>query len=99
MFFTSCTCLQFLFIFFEPILFYLARLSARHLPFHFHLLGFIRLKSIGDITLLGGPRWFRSGEFLDVSVGIGRLQSCRLVGPNLFEIQVLDDIGCTTSGQ
>jgi len=52
------------------------------------------LQLLGDVGLLRGHWWRWRGELLDDALGVGGLDGCRLVGLELLEVEVLDDIRC-----
>lgn len=54
----------------------------------------ILLKRAGKVGLLGGGGGLGEVESLDVALGVGVLDRGRLVGLELLEVELLDEIGC-----
>lgn len=57
-------------------------------------LGFVCRKFACNVGLLGGSGCLGDGEVLDLALGIGSLDGGGLVGLELAEVKVLDQIGC-----
>lgn len=53
----------------------------------------VLLQVAGEIGLFGGGRGFGHGEGLDLALGIGLLDNGGLVGLELLQVEVLDEIG------
>lgn len=64
------------------------------LTLNLDLLGLVCAELAGDVGLLGGSRGLGKRELLDLAFGVGSLNGGRLVGLELAEVEVLDEIGC-----
>lgn len=84
--------LLFLLLLLKPIMLLLRRCSALRLALNVHATGLIRLQLARDVPLLGGFRRGRGRPLLHVAVGIRRLDGGGLVGLELFEVQILDEV-------
>lgn len=58
------------------------------------LLGLVCAELAGNVGLLGRSRSLGERELLDLALGVGSLDGRRLVGLELAEVEVLDEIGC-----
>ena len=54
----------------------------------------VLLQVAGKVGLLGGRRGLGDAEGLDVALGIGLLDGGDLVGLELLEVKLLDEVGC-----
>lgn len=64
------------------------------LTLNLDLLGLVCAELAGNVGLLGGSRGLRKRELLDLTLGVRGLDGRRLVGLELAEVEVLDEIGC-----
>lgn len=55
--------------------------------------GLVRLEAVGEVGLLGGGGGLGHGEDLDLALGVGLLDGGGLVGLELLEVQLLDEVG------
>jgi hypothetical protein len=61
--------------------------------------GLVLLQVVGEVSLLGRFRCLRSGEGLDLADAVRLLDWRGLVGLELFEVELLDEIGCNKFGK
>lgn len=64
------------------------------LTLNLNLLGLVCAELAGNVGLLGGSGSLGKGELLDLTFGVGGLDGGRLVGLELAEVEVLDEVGC-----
>ena len=64
------------------------------LTLNLDLLGLVCAELAGNVGLLGRSRGLGKRELLDLALGVGGLDGRRLVGLELAEVEVLDEIGC-----
>lgn len=54
----------------------------------------VLLQASGEVRLLGGLGGGGDGEGLDLALGVGLLDGGGLVGLELLEVELLDEVGC-----
>jgi hypothetical protein len=54
----------------------------------------VLLEAAGEVGLLGGLRGGGGAEGLDLADGVGVLDGGGLVGLELLEVELLDEVGC-----
>jgi hypothetical protein len=54
----------------------------------------VLLEAGGKVGLLGGLGGLGEGEGGDLADGVGLLDGCGLVGLELLEVELLDEVGC-----
>jgi hypothetical protein len=82
---------------FKPMVLFLHN-SSFTLSLNFHSRRLVCLQLIRDIGLFGWLRGFGSDELLHMAFGVGGFESGCLVGFQLFEVEVLDEVSYLRKG-
>lgn len=77
----------------EPALLNRSSLTGSGLALDFDILALVGLQFIGKVGLLGGLGRSRNRELLDVGLSVAGLDRGGLVGLELFQVELLNEVG------
>lgn len=78
----------------KPVLLHGRRAGLTRLALNLGHLALVGLELASNVGLLGRSGSLGQGELLNVALGVGGLDGGRLVGLQLLEVHVLDEVGC-----